>query len=106
MAHIFMVGSGTVATTAGSLLCEMGHRVTFVDVHERGVAAMRPNGYDACLANDIDHESGPFIFLASEDRPEPNHPQGSTVRIPQRAHSWRRLSRIARDVPCATESAR
>ena len=106
MAHIFIVGSGTVATTAGSLLCEMGHRVTFVDVHEHGVAVMRSRGYDACLANDIDHESGSFIFLASEDRPEPDHPQDCTVPIPQRARTWCRLSRTARHVRCANEPAR
>ena len=105
MAHIFIMGSGTVAMTAGDLLCEMGHRVTFVDVHERGVAAMRSKGYDACLANDIDHESEPFIYLASEDGPEPGHFQDCAVPIPQRARTWCRPSRTGRDVPRANQSA-
>jgi hypothetical protein len=103
MAHIFIVGSGTVATTAGGLLCEMGYRVTFVDVHELVVAAIRSKGYDACLANDIDHASGPLIFLASEDRPEPDHPRGSTAPLPQRTRSLCRPGRPASDVPCATQ---
>mgnify|MGYP001796366402 CR=1 FL=1 len=105
MAHIFIMGSGNFTMTAADLLCEMGHRVTFVDVHEHGVAAMRSKGYDACLANDIDHKSEPYIFWASEDRPEPDHPRGSTVATRQGGRSGRRLSCIASEVPCANESA-
>jgi UDPglucose 6-dehydrogenase len=68
MALIFIVGSGAVGKTAGCLLSEMGHRVRFVDVYESRVRALRAKGYDACLANDLDHEPGSFIFLAPEDK--------------------------------------
>mgnify|MGYP001791574862 CR=1 FL=1 len=68
MARIFIVGSGTVGTTAGCLLSRMGHRVTFVDFYEIRVRALRAKGYDACLANDINREPGSLIFIASEDK--------------------------------------
>ncbi len=68
MALIFIVGSGAVGTTAGCLLSRMGHRVTFVDFHESGVSALRAEGREACLANDIDREPRSFIFLASEEK--------------------------------------
>ena len=69
MALIFIVGSGAVATTAGRLLSDMGHSVTFVEFSASAVNVLRAKGYEACLANDINSEPGSFIFLASEDKP-------------------------------------
>lgn len=106
MALIFIVGSGFAATTAGSLLSDMGHRVTFVDFHESGVNALRAKGYDACLANDIDCQPGAFIFLASEYKSEGEPPRGARCRKGLGADSWPPSRRLARDVPCSAESER
>jgi UDPglucose 6-dehydrogenase len=63
MARIFIVGSGVVGTATGCGLSQMGHAVTFVDVLESRVDALRADGYDACLGIDLRGEPGSFIFL-------------------------------------------
>ena len=63
MARIFIVGSGVVGTATGYGLSQMGHQVTFVDVFERRVDALRAEGHDACFGLDLGNEPGSFIFL-------------------------------------------
>jgi len=63
MARIFIVGSGVVGSATGSGLSQKGHKVTFVDILESRVEALRAEGHDACLSIDLSGEPESFIFL-------------------------------------------
>jgi UDPglucose 6-dehydrogenase len=63
MARIFIVGSGVVGSATGYGLSHRGHKVTFVDILESRVDALRTEGFDACVDIDLGGEPESFIFL-------------------------------------------
>lgn len=62
MARIFIVGSGVVGTATGRGFHDAGHHVTFVDVLEARVAALRSEGFDAADRLELGDEPA-FVFL-------------------------------------------
>ena len=69
MARIFVVGSGVVGTATGKGLLHAGHKVTFVDIDEQRLAALRSEGLDARDGLDLRAEPSSFVFLTL---PTPN----------------------------------
>ncbi|MFE9602771.1 2-dehydropantoate 2-reductase N-terminal domain-containing protein [Streptomyces hokutonensis] len=69
MARIFVVGSGVVGTATGRGFLHAGHKVTFIDVDERRLEALRSEGLDAQDGLDLRAEPSSFIILTL---PTPN----------------------------------
>ncbi|MEW2558645.1 MULTISPECIES: nucleotide sugar dehydrogenase [Streptomyces] len=69
MARIFIVGSGVVGTATGKGFLDAGHKVTFIDVDEQRLEALRSQGLDAHSVLDLVAEPSSFIFLTL---PTPN----------------------------------
>jgi UDPglucose 6-dehydrogenase len=63
VSRIFIVGTGAVGSVTGRALLRAGHRVTFVDVEPRRVAALAAEGLDARMTLDLVGEPDGFIFL-------------------------------------------
>ncbi|RJL33145.1 2-dehydropantoate 2-reductase N-terminal domain-containing protein [Bailinhaonella thermotolerans] len=63
MTRIFVVGSGVVGTATGHGLRAAGHEVTFVDIHEPRVAALRDEGLDARMTLSLEGEPPSVVFL-------------------------------------------
>jgi UDPglucose 6-dehydrogenase len=63
VSRIFIVGSGVVGSATGRALLRAGHRVTFVDVAPRRVAALAAEGLDARSEMDLSGEPEAFIWL-------------------------------------------
>lgn len=51
--HIAVVGAGVVGAATGKGLSSLGHKVTFCDIDESKLAALRAVGYDACQTKEL-----------------------------------------------------
>ncbi len=60
---IVIVGSGVVGTATGEGFLELGHDVTFVDISERRVQALRERGLNASTTVDLPEDRSAFIIL-------------------------------------------
>jgi UDPglucose 6-dehydrogenase len=60
---IVIVGSGVVGTATGEGFLELGHDVTFVDISERRVQALRERGLNASTTVDLPADRSAFIIL-------------------------------------------
>lgn len=72
MARIFIIGSGVVGTATGRGFVDAGHDVTFIDVLDARIHALRSEGYDARSDLVLRDESPSFVFLTL---PTPNEGQ-------------------------------
>lgn len=63
MARIFIMGSGVVGSATGYGFAQRGHKVTFIDILESRVDALRADGCDARTDLDLSGEPESFIFL-------------------------------------------
>jgi UDPglucose 6-dehydrogenase len=61
--RIFIVGSGVVGAATGEGFLKAGHNVTFIDVSEPRVAALRERGWDVRTEIDLSAEQDALIFL-------------------------------------------
>ena len=62
MTRIYIMGSGVVGTATGRGFVEAGHQVTFVDILESRVQALRAEGFDAQPSLVLGDEPG-YVFL-------------------------------------------
>ena len=62
MARIFIMGSGVVGTATGRGFIDAGHDVTFIDVLDARIDALRAEGFDARKELSLGEE-GAFVFL-------------------------------------------
>lgn len=62
MAEVVIVGSGVVGTASGQGLASRGHQVSFVDINQERLAALRTQGYAASETLELSDEHT-FIFL-------------------------------------------
>ncbi len=63
MSRIFVMGSGVVGTATGRGFLQMGHDVTFIDISDKRIEALRADGLDARRSLDLRDERASFIFL-------------------------------------------
>jgi UDPglucose 6-dehydrogenase len=91
------VGSGVVGTATGLGLAQRGHKVTFVDVLESRVQALRADGLDATDQLDLAGEEESFLFLTL---PTPHVVRPSAVPggPPERRYDLTAFLRGVRDV--------
>lgn len=63
MAHITVVGSGVVGQATGKGFLRRGHELTFVDVNERTLSALRDDGYSTECPQSMDLTGQNFVFV-------------------------------------------
>lgn len=51
--HIAVIGAGIVGAATGKGLASLGHKVTFCDIDESKLAALRAEGHDACHTKEL-----------------------------------------------------
>lgn len=61
--HIAIVGSGVVGTATGKGFSHLGFRVTFCDIDEAKLQALRDAGFDACPTTELGNKGIDIVLL-------------------------------------------
>ncbi len=64
MTHIAIVGSGVVGQATGKGFAKKGHRITYIDINQQTIVALREQGLAAMQAAEVDWRTVEVVMLA------------------------------------------